>query len=329
MSPDDSTLELSETDRYGNGNRTPTQQLARSAVIAGALSSLVIGYLFIQGTPFSKQENTSITISAGSYRASPLYVVTSTATTPVVVTADGVQKKALDMVVLADGSTLYSLIEPGDILSSNIYRVDTQGIATQLTNSATAKLNLSVDMSQMRVAYEESQIKNNQDLLSVSSWDVMQLDLTTHTVVRITKGVQPRYIGTGALLVGQKDGVVLYPPEANGNASSIPIVSPKIYTLYAVSSDGTRFASYNTKTAMIDVFDITPNGTLSYRHSSKAEQHIMNMNFSGKDPVSVESTPSPKGMVYTVTRYGDTSNTQWNIVSMNGAVAQRLLYVTK
>ena len=121
---------------------------------------------------------------------------------------------------------------------------------------------------------------------------------------------------------------MVYPPHTSTATSGAVVLSPKIYSLYAVSSDGTLLASYNTKTAMIDVFTVTQTGTLAFVYSSKTEHPPLNLNFIDTDPVTIESTPSPKGVIYTISGYG-AHKSQWNIISPQGPMAQRLLYVSK
>lgn len=296
-------------------------------LIIGLILVGVLGYFFTQGTFLPKRES-SLVIAGGSYRTSPLYVVTRKTSTPITITVDGMEKKVLDKVVLKDGSALYVLVESADPLSSNIYKVDAHGVVTQLTSTQTLKYNFSVDVSELRVAYEETTIKDNQQLSTPALGEVMQLDLVTRAVERIAGGVQPRYIHTGAILVGTKDGVLVFPPHTNNITKGTPLLSEKVYSLYDVNHEGTLLAAYNTKTAMIDVFNVTPTGTLSFVYSSKTEHQPGNLSFSDIEPMSIDSTPSPKGMVYTITRYG-AHKSEWNITSEHGLAAERLLYVTK
>ncbi|MEK7602487.1 MAG: hypothetical protein AAB472_03315 [Patescibacteria group bacterium] len=300
------------------------------AVVCGALATLVVLALFF--FEFKSRlilPGDNIVISAGYFRVSPLYIVNKATTTPVLVSYGGVEKKAFDMLILSDGSKLYSLREESDVPSLNIYRVDIEGTVTQLTNSPTVKFNISADPSETHIIYEEMVAKDDLEISTTSSWDIQQLDLNTRAVEHITSGVQPRYIRSGALLVGQKNGVVLYHPEnqSRKSASSTPVLSSKVYSLYAVSAEGEHVAAYNTKTGAVDVFDVTVAGTLSYAYSSKPEHQPSNISFSDGEPVSVESTPSPRGVVYTVTRYS-VSRTEWNITGPQGLIAQRLIYAS-
>lgn len=287
----------------------------------------VVGYLFTEGKLFPKQES-SLVIAGGITRLSPLYVVTKKASTPVSVAVEGVEKKALDKIVLKDGTMLYSLIESEEPLSSNIYKVDGQGVVTQLTHTATAKFNASLDPTETHVAYEEVAIKNEQQHTAPLIGDVMQLDLKTGTAEVIAPGVQPHYLHTGAILLGQMEGILVYPPHKSNVVNKTSLLSKSVYSLYAVNADGTLIASYNMKTAMIDVFTITPTGTLSFVYSSKTEHPPLNLSFVGADPTSIESRPSPKGMIYNIISYG-VRKSQWTITSNQSVVAQRLLYVTK
>jgi hypothetical protein len=305
---------------------TRSQKLIKAVIATGAVSTLVCGYIYFNSSKLlAPSQNQSIVISSGPYRVNPLFVVTKDSSTPVTVTVGGTEKKALDMVHLKDGSTLYSLMESETPLSSNIYKVSAQGAVTQLTNTQTAKFNMAVDPTGTRVVYEESVIKETQDLLK-APWGITQLTLDTKAVEHITNGVQPRYITSGALLVAQMDGIKLYPAHTAGVATGTPLLSPKLYSFYAVSADGAHVAAYNVKTAKIDTFDVTSSGTLSYVRSDKAARQPLNLIFVGAYPESIESIPSPKGTVYNMTTYG---KGQWSIISQKGPVAQRLLYVSE
>jgi Tol biopolymer transport system component len=303
---------------------TRSQKLIKAVIAAGAVSTLVCGYIYFF-TKVPPSQSQSIVISSGPYRVSPLFIVTKDSSTPVTVTVGGTEKKALDMVHLKDGSTLYSLMESETPLSSNIYRVDAQGTVTQLTNTVSAKFNMSVDPSGAHVVYEESVIKDVQDLQKFP-WGITQLTLDTKTVEHITNGVQPRYINSGKLLIAQMDGAKLYPARNAGTASGTPLLPSKLYSLYAVSEDGTHLAAFNGKTGKIDVFDITSAGTLSYVRSEKTSRQPQSLIFSGSSLMSFESTMSSKGAVYSVTTYG---GKQWSIISQKGPVAQRFLYAEK
>jgi hypothetical protein len=173
---------------------------------------------------------------------------------------NGVEKKALDMVMLSDGSTLYSLVESDEPLVSNIYKADVQGNVTQLTNSASVKFNLSGEPSGAHVVYEEVSLKSNKEFLTPKLFDIMNLDVATKATTRITTGIQPRYVRNGAMLVGQMNGVALY---QSGVETSV-VLPPTTYSLYTVNGEGTKLAAYNVKTHMLDVFDVTTSGTLSY-----------------------------------------------------------------
>lgn len=305
---------------------TGSHKLIKAVIAAGVLSTLVCGYIYLNSSKiWTSTQSQSIIISSGSYRASPLFVVTKSSVTPVTVKVQGVEKKALDMVRLTDGSVIYALMETETPLSSNIYKVDTQGVVTQLTQTVSAKFNMSADASGAHVVYEESVIKDAQDLQKFP-WGITQLTLSTRAVEHITNGVQPRYVNSGALLIAQMDGAKLYPAHNAGTASGTPLLPPKLYSLYAVSSDGAHLAAYNVKTAKIDIFDITTSGTLSYVRSDKTARLPLNLSFNGAYPESIESTPSSKGTVYSITTYG---KGQWSIISQKGPVAQRLLYVSK
>lgn len=305
---------------------TRSQKLIKAVIATGAVSTLVCGYIYFNSSKLlAPSQNQSIVISSGPYRVNPLFVVTKDSSTPVTVTVGGTEKKALDMVHLKDGSTLYSLMESETPLSSNIYKVSAQGAVTQLTNTVSAKFNMSADSAGAHVVYEESVIKDVQDLQKFP-WGITQLTLDTKAVEHITNGVQPRYINSGKLLIAQMDGAKLYPAHNAGTASGTPLLPSKLYSLYAVSEDGTHLAAFNGKTGKIDVFDITSAGTLSYVRSEKTSRQPQSLIFSGANLMSFESTMSSKGAVYSVTTYG---GKQWSIISEKGPVAQRFLYASK
>lgn len=305
-----------------------SQALKRTAfvviVLSGIVTILTFGFpnLFRGGI----DEEPSLVLAGGTNRISPLYKVTKATTTPVTVVFEGEEKQALDMVRLSDGSTVYALIESGEPLSADIYHATNEGALTRLTNTRTVKSNLAADPAGAHVVYEEATIQNVEALNAPLVPSITQLTLASREVITVTDGAQPRYIKTGALLIGQEDGVAVVAPQAESEASTI--LSIETYSLYAVNDDGTIVAAYNRKTKMVDMFTVTETGTLSYDYSARAESQPMNLAFSDGKAVSAVDSLTQNGMAYQVTFYGHRTST-WNLLGVNGPPLQRILYVTQ
>lgn len=184
------------------------------------------------------------------------------------------------------------------------------------------KFNLSGEPSGAHVVYEEVSLKSNKEFLTPKLFDIMNLDVATKATTRITTGIQPRYVRNGAMLVGQMNGVALY---QSGVETSV-VLPPTTYSLYTVNGEGTKLAAYNVKTHMLDVFDVTTSGTLSYNYSAVLGTQPPTLGFVNTDPVSVQSLVSSKGTVYSIIRYGK-KNEEHSVIIPDGRSIQRLLYV--
>ena len=304
--------------------------LRRIALITGAISALLSAYLMWSVYhPFGKtgvNEVKSMVIAAGPYRSNLLFKVTSATTTPILVTIDGKPRSVLDMVILKDGSVLYSVFDTFTPLTSNVYKMGKDGVLTPLTNSSGFKDNFSVDPSETHLVYEETKSNKREDIGNGASPTIVQLSLNNGTVQEITTGTNPHFLQSGAIVVAQKEGTFVYPPSVGSKGNLI--LPSNTYSLYAVREDGSQVASYNYKTKSIDLFKVTATGTLSYDYSTKVENQPMNLIYSEGSPVATEVSESPKGTVYILTSYGRTISTT-RFISTPAPMLERLIYVTK
>ncbi len=219
-------------------------------------------------------------VSVGTVPASRLYIENSKTLLlePLTLTYKNDQLSVLDIVKGPDGSMYYILADKASVPVGNLYKKDSQGVVTKLTNSQTAKYNLAYNVEKGQFVYQSLAYTDEKQFVSTRDWTLTAYSEATQKEQSLAMGSNPVFTLDNKSLV-YRAGDTLVSLNLENNATS-SVFSVKDYPVYAMNMRSSELYAFNRKTSHIDVFTLTPQ-----------------MSFSYKSSVSVTSTPTVLSVV--------------------------------
>jgi hypothetical protein len=312
----------------GTGIDEPVQNahpnyLVLFAVLFIAIGAFIYVYYFQLHKAAKTAELEKAVVSAGPFRASSIYQVGDKGElVPVQVTVNGKAENAIDIRRLADGSTLYILIDSTTEFISNLYRVSSTGDIEKITDTPTVKFNLSVNTFGDRAVYQEGKVTKVEELATRVAWDIVETNLGTKRTTKLTSGEMPHYTASGAVYFIRDGSVFSVAP--GGSTTGTAQLRTNNSRVYAVNSGGTKVAFYNPITASIDVFEITRNATPSYMASVKVATAPTVLGFLDEEVVSVTAGSTKDGSHIFVSNYVKSDQKSWSIDNPKTLQPERL-----
>ena len=246
-----------------------TNVLLTVTLLAGALSSLIVFIMLYGG---HKPALSAFAVSVGPVPASMLYTIdakSGTLTTLLVSVGEGQELPALDVQPGPDGSWYYMLAEPSPTPLSNLYVRHADGSIEKLTDSATAKYNLSYNEAQGgKLAYQSTVFTDDEDFITNQVWDLVVYDLATGEETVVGAGMKPHLTkdGAGIMFHSGKELAFL----ALGTDVPVTVMEFPSGVPYAISPDAENLAVYNPTTRKIDTYALTYSASPSYVSSIEA-----------------------------------------------------------
>ena len=293
-----------EPELYSLTHSARNRRLLVVAGVVGAISALATSLWWYQtdhgriALP-EQLSLSSIVISAGPFTASALYTGEKNTLTPLEVVVNGETKNVLDKKLLSDGTEIYILIDSKEKFISNLYIKHANSEIKKITDTPSVKSNLDVSPDATHVVYQEGTVASVQELLVKKAWNVIETDIANPQSRTVTNGITPRYLRDGLILVAKSNSIFSFTTTNQVVASGSPILSLNGSENYALSTDRTKIAIYNTKTRKIDLFDVLPTTAMNYVTSVSAASQPAVVGFIGHKIFTLsESVDSGKKSVF-------------------------------
>lgn len=288
-----------------SGISTPPRNHTRLMVIGGVVTLLVlivIGYYFIVVRTPSSQE-IPFALSVGTVPASRLYVQNQQNKTlePLTITYNTQKLSVLDIVKVDDGSTYYILADVAPVPIGNIYKKDTTGTITKITNTPTAKYNLVYNADRKEFVYQSLSYVDEKQFVSTRDWSLVVYSLKSNTETVLTTGSQPVFSEDGKYLIFQKNNTI-QTVHLESHATST-LLSLALYPVFAVNPSAHSIVAYNRKTHALDTYTMTGSGSVAYSKSVSITDIPTMLAFVGTDLYSATvAGDSKSGKKYLVTK---------------------------
>jgi hypothetical protein len=236
--------------------------LAAVVILAGAIWA----YYFFVARSSHTLPIMPFAVSVGTVPASRLYIENpkTTLLEPLTLLYNEDQLSVLDIVKGANGFTYYILADKSPVPVGNIYKKDSQGVVTKITNSQTAKYNLAYNPIREELVYQSLAYVDEKQFVSTRDWSLTTYSKATQKEQTIAKGSNPIFTPDNTLTYRSGENIVIL--NLNTNATS-SIFSLKDYPVYAMHVVSHELYAFNRKTFHIDIFVISPQNGFSYKKS--------------------------------------------------------------
>lgn len=300
----------------------------KKVAIGATIIAVIISFV-AYGLPYlhhGAASSDSIAVALGPVPASRLYIISKAegSSVPYTVTFEGTELSVLDASTAKGGTKYYILAEPSKTgFISNVYAQPQGGALSKLTNSPTAKYNLTVRPNGGMLAYQAAAIADQSEFVTKRDWSITALDLQSGSERVVAQGSNPTFTGDSQKLLYANSTLTLFAaPLTPGHASSTAVM--KLAGIpYAISPDGAKIAMVNFVTHNIDVYHFTYGSAPSYDSSITPEAAPDALGFVQGDLISARSTNATKDVVFTNFMTHGTYTIQFS-ASSTGQMPQRL-----
>lgn len=255
-----------------------------TVLATGAIAALVscYGILVFSRSHTGSVESIRPYISAGAFKASTLYTLDQEGKMKaLMVQVGGKDRSVLDSKKLADGSTLYIVVDSPETFTSNLYKQGADGALTSLTQTQSVKYNLTVSIDGTHAAFQEAVVQKQEELVTKKDWIITEISLVDASVHSVATGRDPHYIQGGSLAFVRAGGIFTIHSGTQTMASGTEKLKTYESSAVAINGDGSMLAFVNGKTGQIDEYLIKPDGSFSYRSSVVPKSTPVNMAYVG------------------------------------------------
>lgn len=292
---------------------TPPPKRKRYLVLASvafvAMVVLALYYVLVVKKVHPQLDINRPYISAGAFKASTLYTVNEKGQMQALtLEVQGTARSVIDIKKLTDGSTLYIVVDSPQTFTSNLYSKTPEGVVTPITNTHTAKYNLTISPDESHVAYQEATIQKQEELVTKTDWIISELHLGDSSIHTIALGVEPHYVNGGELAFMRGEALFTVASGLQAMASGTERIKTYATAETAINKQGSHFAFVNGKTGQIDEYFIKNDGTFSYKSSMKPVIAPSNMAYIGD--MLYATSFSGKGAESTISIRPVSGNTQ-------------------
>ena len=255
-----------------------------TVLATGAIAGLVSCYGILV---FSRSHTASVEgirpyVSAGAFKPSTLYTVDQKGKMEAItVLIAGKNRSVLDSKKLTNGSTLYIVVDSPETFTSNLYKQGADGTLTRLTQTQSAKYNLTVSTDGTHAAFQEAVIQKQEELVTKKDWIITEISLVDASVHSVATGSDPHYIQGGSLAFVRAGGIFTIHSRTQSMASGTEKLKTYESSAIAINGDGSMLAFVNGKTSQIDEYLIKQDGSFSYRSSKAPKGTPINMAYVG------------------------------------------------